>query len=292
MDTAMIDRAIQQVPGLSENGLKVAGALHSAVLRGGEGARSVADILHGTALGHPLHAVLTDLPVGAWSFAALFDLIAGMTDTPEADWAADALVKVGLVAAVPTALAGIADYSTIPEDAAATGALHGILNSAALGLYLFSMFDRQAGRRGRGRVLGTLALGVMGAAAALGGELVYRHRVGVNHNEPVTGEGEWTAVMPLDTLGQREPHRVEVDSAPVLVFRDGDQICAIGAVCSHAGGPLDEGRFEGMCVQCPWHDSVFDLRDGGVRHGPATMAQPRYESRVRNGQVELRRADG
>lgn len=63
---------------------------------------------------------------------------------------------------------------------------------------------------------------------------------------------------------------------------------AIDAVCSHAGGPLDEGSFEGCFVQCPWHDSVFDLRDGRVKHGPATIPQPGFAVRERNGQLEVR----
>jgi nitrite reductase/ring-hydroxylating ferredoxin subunit/uncharacterized membrane protein len=288
MDTAVIDRSIQQIPGLFDTGMKVSNALHEMVLKGGEVTRTVADLLHGTAIGHPLHVILTDLPIGAWSFAAIFDLIGSMQSVPEADWAADALVTFGVIAAVPTALAGIADYSGIPEDAVATGTLHGVLNSAALGLYLLSMRDRKVGRRGRGRFFGALALGIVGAAAALGGELVYRHRVGVNHNEPTTEPGDWHAVMPLDNLSQRTIQRVEVDETRVIVYRDGDTISAIGAVCSHAGGPLDEGRVEDGCVECPWHHSIFRLRDGSVRHGPATMAQPRYETRIRNGQVELK----
>jgi nitrite reductase/ring-hydroxylating ferredoxin subunit/uncharacterized membrane protein len=290
LSATAIDRAIQELPGLAEGGKRVAGAIHGAVMSGGEAARSAADVLHGTFAGHPLHPALTDAPIGAWTFAAIFDMM-GARGQPQADWAADQLVRLGVLAAIPTALAGAADYSTIKEDAAAPGALHAILNSAALGLFLLSMRDRSSGQRSRGRLLSTVGLALVGASAALGGELVYRHRVGVNHTERPEGPKDWKAVMPVDDLGQREPHRVEVDGTPALVYRDGQQIYAIGAVCSHAGGPLEEGRFEGFCVQCPWHDSVFDMRNGSVRHGPATVSQPAYEARVRNGQVELRLAE-
>jgi len=81
---------------------------------------------------------------------------------------------------------------------------------------------------------------------------------------------------------------VEVDGGPVLLYRDGDAISAIGAVCSHAGGPLEEGKFENGCVECPWHHSVFNLRTGKVVHGPATHAQPAYEARLFQGQIEVR----
>jgi nitrite reductase/ring-hydroxylating ferredoxin subunit len=82
---------------------------------------------------------------------------------------------------------------------------------------------------------------------------------------------------------------VTVADAPVLLYRDGAEISAIGAVCSHAGGPLDEGSTEDHCVRCPWHDSVFDLRDGSVVHGPATYPEPGFDVRERDGQIELRR---
>jgi len=58
--------------------------------------------------------------------------------------------------------------------------------------------------------------------------------------------------------------------------------------CSHAGAPLDEEQFYDGCVECPWHNSVFDLRDGRVIHGPATFPEPTYDARMRDGQVEVR----
>ena len=67
---------------------------------------------------------------------------------------------------------------------------------------------------------------------------------------------------------------------------------AAACICSHAGGPLHEGTFEGCYVQCPWHDSVFDLRSGNVRHGPSTHPQPCYEVRVQKGLIECRMAKG
>ena len=64
---------------------------------------------------------------------------------------------------------------------------------------------------------------------------------------------------------------------------------AAAATCTHVGGPLDEGERDGTCVQCPWHGSVFDLRDGRVIHGPATSPIRAYETRIsESGQVEVR----
>jgi nitrite reductase/ring-hydroxylating ferredoxin subunit len=120
--------------------------------------------------------------------------------------------------------------------------------------------------------------------------MVYRRRIGVDNAPEAPAPEKWTAVLPLSELAANQARRVEVEGAPVLVYNDGQSLYAIGAVCSHAGGPLEEGKFEGHCVECPWHQSVFDLRNGEVVHGPATQRQQNYAVRVRNEQIEVRGA--
>lgn len=293
MYAARLEQAIERIPGLGETGGKVARAIHTAVLGGGERARNAVDILHGLWLGHPLHPALTDIPIGAWTLAMMCDLVAAQRGSAEAARMADTLTVVGAAAAVPTAIAGIADYSAIDESATALATVHGLLNSAGLVLNLLSIRDRASGNRSRGVLLSTVAFGVLSASAWMGGEMVYGKRVGVDHR--VTGDGprEWQPVLDAAELPERAPKRVDVGGAPVLLYRDGATIYAIGAVCSHAGGPLDEGSFDGTCVQCPWHESVFDMRDGTVVHGPATFAEPAYDARTRGEKIEVRlRPDG
>ncbi|HEY8469522.1 MAG TPA: Rieske 2Fe-2S domain-containing protein [Longimicrobiales bacterium] len=282
-----VESALERMGPVEEAGTRVARAVHDAVVRD-EGRRRVADALHGTWLGHPLHPVLTDVTIGSWVLGGAFDLVGAVTGSRFARRAGDTLARVGTAAAVPTALAGVADYSTITQPAAATGALHGMLNAAGLGLYLLSLRDRRNGRRGRGLLFSSIALGVATVSAWLGGHLVYRHRIGVDHSDEFTGPRDWTPVLNVDELGDREPKRVEVEGKGVLLFREGNDIYAIGAVCAHAGGPLEEGKFYDTCVQCPWHDSVFDLSDGHIVHGPATQPQPVFDTRIRGGMVELK----
>jgi len=285
---AEAEQLIKRIPGLEQAGKQFAGSIHSAVLQGGSLTRAIADVLHGTWFGHPLHPALTDIPIGAWALAAGFDAYAGLGGGREAERTADRLIAVGVAAAVPTALAGMADYSAIDEDAIAVGTAHALLNSAGLGLYLLSMWARARDQRGLGVLLSTTALGLVGASAGLGGDLIYRRRVGVNHAPPANAPSEWTAVLPLSEIAEYEARRVEIDGAPVLVYRDVDAVYAIGAVCTHAGGPLEQGTIDNACVECPWHQSVFDLRDGHVVHGPATMGQPSYQARIRDRQIEIR----
>ena len=287
-DMAEIEQAIKRIPGLEQAGKQLANSIHSAVLQGGSLTRAIADALHGTWFGHPLHPALSDIPIGAWALAAGFDAYAGLGGGLHAERTADSLIAIGVAAAVPTALAGIADYSAIDQDAVALGTAHALLNSAGLGLYLLSLWARAHDRRGLGVLLSTTALGLVGASAGLGGDMVYRRSVGVNHAPPAIAPTDWTAVLPLTEIAEYEARRVEIDGTPVLVYRDVEAVYAIGAVCSHAGGPLEQGTIDGTCVECPWHQSVFDMRDGKVVHGPATLSQPSYQARIRDGQIEIR----
>jgi nitrite reductase/ring-hydroxylating ferredoxin subunit len=86
---------------------------------------------------------------------------------------------------------------------------------------------------------------------------------------------------------------VSAAGVDVLVARsESGDLCAIADTCSHLGGPLAEGSRDGDVVVCPWHGSRFDLCSGRVVEGPAVYDQPRFETRVLDGQVQVRRARG
>jgi len=92
-------------------------------------------------------------------------------------------------------------------------------------------------------------------------------------------------------LRESEMKRVDAGGVPVLLVRREGEVCALANTCSHLGGPLSEGKLEGDVVQCPWHGSRFNVRDGSVVDGPATFPQPCFEARVREGQIEVRSID-
>ncbi|TVT58460.1 Rieske (2Fe-2S) protein [Amycolatopsis rhizosphaerae] len=246
--------------------------------------RTVRNLLSGTNLGHPLHPMLTDVPIGAWSMAALLDTVGGRTLAP----AADLLVATGAVAAVPTAASGLNDWSDTLGAEARVGFVHAAANSTALCLYLASLVARLRGRRGAGRLLGLAGLSVAGAGAYLGGHLGYVRGVNVNRTAWHTPPTEWTPVLPAAELADRQARRVETQGLAVLLYRVDERIHALDAVCSHAGGPLEKGAFDDVCVTCPWHGSIFRLADGHIERGPASSPQPVYETRVADGQIQIR----
>ncbi|MDP8938600.1 MAG: Rieske 2Fe-2S domain-containing protein [Actinomycetota bacterium] len=250
--------------------------------------RSRKDLLSGTWLGHPLHPMLTDVPIGFWTSALVLDLLGGKSSRK----ASDALIAVGVVAALPTAAAGLSDWSDTLGEERRIGVAHAGGNVVALACYTTSLVLRRRGKRVKG-----VAVSLLGAAAAtvggyLGGHLAYRNGVNVDRNAWRHGSDEWTDLVSEAELGAGEPAVVQVGDENVLLLRDSAGIVAIGDVCSHAGGPLHEGSVADGCVTCPWHGSVFRLADGGVVHGPATGPQPAYDVRVIGGRVSVRRRRG
>lgn len=281
-----LENAVDRVP-VEKVGWSVSTAMHEAIVKR-PWARAVSDVLHGTWLGHPLHPVLTDVTVGAWLLGGAFDAVAELEGSREARWAGDRLAEIGTASALATGLTGATDFTTYPEGVSRPVTLHAILNITGVVLYGASLVDRHIGNRRRGLALSFVAQGLTLASAWLGGQLVYEHGVGVDHSEDFSQVDGWRSVLDADALVEGKAKKVEVDGKQVLLYRHEGEVLAIGAVCSHAGGPLDEGKFEGNCVTCPWHDSVFDLRDGHVVHGPATRPQPPFEARERDGRIEVR----
>ena len=273
---------------VADAGTAVSNAIHNAIVKGGRPTRAVADLLHGTWLGHPLHPVLTDLTIGSWAMGAVFDVIGAVTGSKQIKKTADGITLAGTISAVPTAITGMVDYSTFPEPSASPVTLHAITNVINFGLYTLSVRDRRNDNRRRGVILSTIGLALSCVSAWLGGELVYRYRVGVDHSEDFEGPKKWTPIMKAQDLPNRKPVRAQFDGKSIMLYREGVSVRAIGAVCSHAGGPLDEGQVHRNCVTCPWHHSVFNIRNGAIVHGPATQPQPAFSARIRDVNVEVR----
>src|SRR3954469_2032955 len=136
---------------------------------------AVKDFLHGTWLGHPLHPVLVQVPVGAWTSAGLLDAIPPMRP------AASVLIGAGVATAVPAALSGAADWSEQELGVRRLGAVHAAANTVALSLFVGSLAARARGRGGLGRLLSYAGLGLATGSAAIGGHMSYAQSSGASH---------------------------------------------------------------------------------------------------------------
>jgi nitrite reductase/ring-hydroxylating ferredoxin subunit/uncharacterized membrane protein len=249
--------------------------------------RVVKNALSGTWLGHRFHPLMVPLPIGFWTGALLFDLIA----TRRARWAADTLVGAGIAAAVPTAAAGLSDWADAEPEGRRVGLVHASCNTLALLCYSSSLLARLLGARKAGVGLGLAGAAAMSAGGFLGGHLSYVQAVGVEKKRFAGGPSSWTPVLEEAELEDGRPRVVRAGDTEVLLYREGGRLNALWASCTHECGPLAEGRFADGNVTCPWHGSTFRLADGKVVRGPAAASQPVYETRVTNGgKIEVRAA--
>ena len=248
----------------------------------------VKDLLHGKQLGHALHPMLVAAPIGFNIGASLLDLVPG--ERAGVREGAQRLTGAALLATVPTVLAGLADWSSLGANIGEkrVGLVHAGANTFATTFYLASWLARRSGRHGLGATLSLIGGGGLVVGGYLGGHLAYVNAVGVNRNADAQPEpADWTDAAPATDLDQG-PIRVDLEGQAIVVVRDTFGVHALGAVCSHLGGPLDEGELTDGCLVCPWHGSEFDVTTGAVVRGPATVPQPRYEARIEDGRVQVR----
>jgi nitrite reductase/ring-hydroxylating ferredoxin subunit/uncharacterized membrane protein len=274
-------RVLAGVEALDAPGKRIGKAVRDLVKPG-----PVKDALSGSWLGHALHPLLTDVTIGTFTSAVLLDWLGGEKSRP----AAERLIAIGLASTVPTATSGSSDWADteVASDAVRRiGLVHAAANVTAATLFGASLAARRRG--GSGRLLALAGGGVLAASGYLGGHLTLAEGVGVDQTTFEEGAGEWTDALPEADLSEGQARCVEADGTTVMVTRRGGAVYALSDRCSHRGGPLHEGRFDGVTVRCPWHDSVFDLRDGALVHGPAAYPQPAWDTRVEEGRIQVRR---
>ena len=236
--------------------------------------------------------MLTDLTIGAWTAALILDGLALVGDDERLKAGADALIGIGLASVPLTALAGWADWQYTDGRDRRVGLVHALTNAKASllmgGSLILRARRRRSARPSAAYGLSTLGYVVLIAGGYLGGDLAYRFGVGVNRQAWAPPIDDFTPVLDSAALPENQPTRVEVAEQAIVLVRQGEQVYALGELCSHVGGPLSEGKVEGGCISCPWHGSAFALADGEVQAGPATAPQPAYEVRVREGKIEVR----
>lgn len=259
----------------------------------GEKGRGLKDVLHGTWLGHPLHPVLTDIPVGAWTVAAVLDVVETVTGTDTMTKAADAAVAIGLAGAVGAAVTGLTDWSETYDRPKRIGLTHGLLNIVATSLYATSLVLRLRGKqRSKAITLAHLGYAISGFSAYLGGHLVFGEQIGVDHTATADAAKpeHYTPVLAEAELVEEKPTRVLAEGVAIVLVKQRGRIHALTDTCPHLGGPLSEGKLVGDAIQCPWHQSELALEDGRVVCGPTTFPARSFDVRVRDGRIEVRAA--
>jgi nitrite reductase/ring-hydroxylating ferredoxin subunit/uncharacterized membrane protein len=247
--------------------------------------QAVSDALHGTWLGHPLHPVLVQVPIGAFASAAVVDLLAGK----DGEDAADLLALTGLVSSVPAALAGANDWASANPSEQRSGLVHALTNAVGLGCWVASLLARRRGDRAKGTMLGLAGLTAIGVGGTIGGHLSYRRALGADANADIadTGPVDWTDAGSAE-VPEGKPVLRQAGGTPVLLVRTGQRIDALVDRCSHQSGPLHEGEIADGCVTCPWHGSRFRLDDGAVVHGPSTHPQPSLAVRISGDRLQVK----
>lgn len=270
-------------------------AVQSAILKfykalGGPG-RGLKSLLHGTKpLGHPLHPALIAVPLGGFTVMFLADWLAIFFRAFPPLVGTFALI-IAILGMVGSAATGYTDYAGTSGRERRYASIHGLIMTIVLLVMIASLvlrYQQGGGLAFASVAVSSLAYFVVLFGAFLGGHLSFGMGTMVNRNAFVEGVTDWTGVGSMVDFPEGKLVRAQAGDMPVLLVRLGGRLNAIAATCSHAGGPLDEGKLEGDIVTCPWHSSRFCVADGAVKDGPATFDQPAFLVREENGKVQVR----
>jgi len=258
--------------------------------------RPLKDLLHGQKLlHHPLHPALTDIPLGAWLMAVIADYMAITTDLLPRN-AATVALAIGVVVGLGAVLSGYTDFSETYALERRTAFVHGVTMTVTYLLMTVSLVFRLVNAESLyGPAVGLATAGLFLAAFGmfLGGHVVYRFGSQIDRVAFLEGgpAKQFEEVGRPQDFPEGEMKMVEVKGLPVLVVRLKGHLYAIVNTCSHAGGPLAEGKLDDGTVTCPWHGSRFSVTTGECRGGPATFPQPRLEVDDSDGSVRVKLAE-
>lgn len=247
---------------------------------------------------HPIHPILVSFPIALWTAALLADC-AGIVLDHGLLWAAGFFAILGgILGAVLAAVAGTLDYvKVIPPNSSAKkrGLTHGLMNTGVLVVFIVIAFLRGSAYTEPTVIhlaFEAIAVGAMMASGWLGGTLVFRNQIGVDHRYANAGKWKERELSGWDQpvcnqaeLGEGQAMLAKVNGERIVVARCSEGIVAFADRCTHKGGPLSDGAIVGCAVQCPWHGSQFDVLTGRVISGPAKEKIKIYGIDIRDKEV-------
>jgi nitrite reductase/ring-hydroxylating ferredoxin subunit/uncharacterized membrane protein len=283
-----LDDLIQQQAWLDAAGGPIQEWINGLFSRGGGLGKTAKNLLNGTWLGHPLHPVITDVPIGAWICTFVLDTAAGLSDSRDLETAADLTLATGLAASIGAAGTGWTDWSDTYGKDQKVGLLHGLTMVVAVVTYSSALVARLVGARRAGVMLANTGLAVVSAGAYLGGDEVFDLGYGVNRTAYNSGPSDFVPVLSESELEVDTPTKVDAAGRAVLLVKQGGQVFALDDTCVHAGCSLAGGKVDGRSIICPCHGSQYELDSGTVINGPATRPEPTLAVRLRNGMIEVK----
>ena len=260
----------------------------------------IGTLLHGTwPLGHPLHPAITDITIGAYTAAFALDMFYVVSGDATLTRAADFTITLAFLSSLIAIVSGLTDWRDTFGEEKRTGMLHALIMVTVSVLFFISIWLRLQTSDGRATAIWISSLAYLGVlvGAFFGGELPYGYGTQVNRQAWRTHSGKWQKLdVSANLLDDRKPVVGKTkEGTEIFVAKLDGTLYAIANVCTHAGGPLNEGTWVGAdrCeIQCPWHGSIFCVKDGAVRHGPATFPEPVFDVRANEqGFVEVKARD-
>ena len=268
------------------------------------------DLLEGKPLRHPIHPMLVHFPIGFLVLSFLLDLVSlAFPEVPNLVRGSCYAMLLGIITALLAAVPGFVDYSDIRRDhpGKTTATRHMTLNLMVVAIYGINLWIRSSVLSDPKisllpLLLSIIGIGLLSVSGYLGGRLVYDQGIAVGRHKRRTatpqdtlhlstgylasgGEITFVPVPDAEQLGNGETLRVEIDKLVMTIARIDNQLYGFQEFCTHRFGPLSEGSFHGFNVQCPWHNSCFDVRTGKVTKGPAKVDLKTFKVEMRDGKV-------
>ena len=251
--------------------------------------------------GHPIHPMFVGFPVAYLLGSAALNLWARASGRRRLHDTARDLNTLGLASACVAAVPGIVDYfhAVPPESSAKDRATkHALGNISALALFAAARAGRDANRTPPAwtSVLEVAGAALMTSAGWMGGTLVFKNQIGVDHQYadagkwrehalPAASDGDVLDVASEGDLEVGQMKLLRIGDRRIVLARTEDGYRAFQDACTHKGGPLADGALICGTVQCPWHGSQFDVTSGEVKAGPAKQPIKTYPVFADDGRI-------
>jgi len=246
--------------------------------------------------GHPIHPILVSFPIAFFTGAFILDFINVFTDNKNYSQAAIYLTTGGIIFGILAAIPGIIDYIfTVPPASSANkrATKHGLLNSCVILIFFTTLLLRIKTDINLFVILGLESVGIilLSFAGWLGGTLIVRNQIGVDHRyanagkwneESINTLSNFIELKGLEKLKINQMRLLHVNGKRIVVARTESEYVAFDDFCTHRGGSLADGVMICGTVQCPWHGSQFDIKTGSVKAGPADDRIKTYRIEVNN----------